>query len=85
MSTTKPNDRDLVKEFVSAVSQAHRSNRFNRVSSEFLLRVEGQVKEFIRSYIHQVVPLGTVVAKRLFSQPRLRTETQPVDLPWSTG
>ena len=85
MSTIKLINRSLVKEFALAVAQTHRPNRFNRVSVEFLLRVEGQVKVFIRSYIHQVVALGTVVARRLFSQPRLRTETQPVDLPWSTG
>jgi hypothetical protein len=75
MSTNKLIIRSLVKVFALAVAQTRHPNRFNRVSGEFLLRVEGQVKVFIRSYIHQVVALGTVVAKRLFpnqgSAPKL--------------
>jgi hypothetical protein len=61
MSTTKLINRRQIKEFALAVAQTHRPNRFSRVSGEFLLRVEGQVKEFIRSYIHQLPSAGKTI------------------------
>ena len=49
-------NRRQVKQFALAMAKDSRSHKFTRVGGEFLLKCEGQLKEFIRNYVRRLQP-----------------------------
>ena len=59
MATTLIN-RKHVKAFALAMA-AQRSHKFTRVGGDFFIKVEGQVKEFIRNYVKSLPSKGKTI------------------------
>lgn len=57
---TKLISRKHVKEFALTVA-GQRSHKFTRVGGEFFIKVEGQVKEFIRCYVRSLPSKGKTI------------------------
>ncbi len=52
--------RKHVKDF-ALVMAAHRAHRFRRVGGAFFIKVEANVKEFIRSYVRSLPSKGKTI------------------------
>lgn len=53
-------NRTKVKEFTLEMAKG-RAHKFTRVSASFLLQCEGQLKEFIRNYVHRLPSKGRTI------------------------
>ncbi len=49
-----------VKQFALEVAKG-RAHKFTRVGGDFFIRCEGQLKEFIRNYIHRLPSKGKTI------------------------
>jgi hypothetical protein len=58
--TTRLINRARVKQFALAVAEK-RAHRFTRVGEEFLLRCEGNTREFIRQYVNRLPSKGKTI------------------------
>ena len=57
---TKLISRKHVKAFALAVAE-QRAHKFTRVGGEFFIKVEANVKEFIRSYVRSLPSKGKTI------------------------
>jgi hypothetical protein len=57
---TKLINRTHVKAFALSMA-AHRAHRFTRVGGDFLLKCEGQLKAFIRTYVERLPSKGKTI------------------------
>ncbi len=53
-------NKKKVKEFALEMAKS-RSHQFTRVGNDFLLKCEGQMKEYIRSYVHRLPSKGKTI------------------------
>ena len=53
-------NRKKVKEFALEMAQ-HRAHKFTRVSSEFLIKCEANLRTFIRNQIHSLPSKGKTI------------------------
>ncbi|HEY3899586.1 MAG TPA: hypothetical protein VGM54_13280 [Chthoniobacter sp.] len=60
MNATKLISRKHVKEYALAVARL-RAHQFTRVGGDFFIKVEGQVKESIRSYVKSLPSKGKTI------------------------
>jgi hypothetical protein len=51
-------NRQNVKRLALEMSAAKRAGKFTRVSAEFIDRIEGRLKQFIASEVHQHPSIG---------------------------
>jgi len=58
--STKLISRKHVKEFALAMA-SKRAHKFTRVGGEFFIKVEANVKEFIRSYVQRLPSKGKTI------------------------
>ncbi len=58
--STRLISRKHVKDFALAAA-SKRSHKFTRVGAEFFLKVEGNVKEFIRNYVRALPSKGKTI------------------------
>ena len=58
--STKLVSRKHVKDFALAMA-ANRTHKFTRVGGEFFIKVEANVKEFIRSYVRSLPSKGKTI------------------------
>lgn len=58
--STKLISRQHVKDFALTVA-SQRAHKFTRVGSEFFIKVEANVKEFIRSYVRSLPSKGKTI------------------------
>jgi hypothetical protein len=58
--STRLISRKHVKDFALAMA-AHRSHKFTRVGAEFFVKVEANVKDFIRTYVHRLPSKGKTI------------------------
>lgn len=58
--STKLISRKHVKEFALAMAK-NRTHKFTRVGGEFFIKVEANVKEFIRSYVRSLPSKGKTI------------------------
>lgn len=57
---TKLISRKHVKMYALAAAK-HRAHQFTRVGGDFFIKVEGQVKEFIRNYVQSLPSKGKTI------------------------
>jgi hypothetical protein len=53
-------NRKQVKEFTLAMAKS-RAHKFTRVGGDFLLKCEGQLKEYIRNYVARLPSKGKTI------------------------
>jgi hypothetical protein len=53
-------NRRKVKEFALEMAK-HRAHKFTRVGSDFLVKCEGNLKEFIRNSVHRLPSKGKTI------------------------
>ncbi len=53
-------NRSKVKEFALEMAKA-RAHKFTRVGGDFFIKCEGQLKEFIRNYVHRLPSKGKTI------------------------
>ena len=53
-------NRKHTKQFALDMAQ-HRVHKFTRVGDDFFMKCEGQLKEFVRSYIHRLPSKGKTI------------------------
>ena len=53
-------NRRKVKEFALEMAK-HRAHKFTRVGSEFLIKCEANLKEFIRASVHRLPSKGKTI------------------------
>jgi hypothetical protein len=53
-------NRTKVKEFALEMAK-HRAHKFTRVGKEFFIKCEGNLKEFIRKYVHSLPSKGKTI------------------------
>ena len=53
-------NRTKVKEFALEMAK-HRAHKFTRVGSEFFIKCEGNLKEFIRNQLHRLPSKGKTI------------------------
>jgi hypothetical protein len=53
-------NRRKVKEFALEMAK-HRAHKFTRVGSDFFVKCEGNLKEFIRNYVHRLPSKGKTI------------------------
>ena len=58
--STKLISRKYVKDFALAMAKS-RTHQFTRVGGEFFIKVEANVKEFIRHYVRSVPSKGKTI------------------------
>jgi len=49
-----------VKEFALEMAKS-RAHKFSRVGSDFLIKCEGNLKEFVRNYVHRLPSKGKTI------------------------
>ncbi len=53
-------NRKKVKEFALEMAK-HRAHKFTRVGGDFFIKCEGNLKEFIRTYVHRLPSKGKTI------------------------
>ncbi len=53
-------NRSKVKQFALEMAKG-RAHKFTRVGGDFFTRCEGQLKEFIRNYVHRLPSKGKTI------------------------
>jgi len=53
-------NRSKVKEFALEMAK-HRAHKFTRVGRDFFIQCEGNLKEFIRNYVHRLPSKGKTI------------------------
>ncbi len=53
-------NRSKVKQFALEMAKG-RAHKFTRVGGDFLIKCEGQLKEFIRNYVHRLPSKGKTI------------------------
>ncbi len=53
-------NRKKVKEFALEMAKG-RAHKFTRVGGDFFIKCEGQLKEFIRNYVHRLPSKGKTI------------------------
>jgi hypothetical protein len=53
-------NRRKVKEFALEMAK-HRAHKFTRVGKDFFIKCEGNLKEFIRNYVHRLPSKGKTI------------------------
>jgi hypothetical protein len=53
-------NRSKVKQFALEMAKG-RAHKFTRVGGDFFIKCEGQLKEFIRNYVHRLPSKGKTI------------------------
>ena len=53
-------NRKKVKEFALEMAK-HRAHKFTRVGGDFFIKCEGNLKQFIRGYVHSLPSKGKTI------------------------
>ncbi len=53
-------NRSKVKQFALEMARG-RAHKFTRVGGDFFIKCEGQLKEFIRNYVHRLPSKGKTI------------------------